>query len=333
MRMVVLSGLIACVEPRPLTPPPPFAIPPAGVDLLLVIDNSSSMADRQAALAQDLAGFVDALDALPGGRPDLHVGIVSTTVAIETDQLEPSCGPASADDGLLQNTARVTGCTPPTDRYISDIARGSSRATNYPGDLASALACIAPLGTSGCGIREPLEAIRRALDGTHAENAGFRRPDAALVVAVFARADDVSLADQTILDSIDDLEGRLIAAAYTCDAPISTTVAGTYHGCTPATGGDLGDTRDYVDFLATVVDPSQLLVEVIAGPADGTVVTLGSGDLVVAPSCASLGDTATPAIRLADVTARLGDHGAFASVCQSDYAPALMQLVAKLAGQ
>src|SRR5262249_45185594 len=54
----------------------------ADIDILFVIDNSSSTLDKQTVFAQNFPRFVQALDAFPQGRPNLHIGVVNTTVDI-----------------------------------------------------------------------------------------------------------------------------------------------------------------------------------------------------------------------------------------------------------
>ena len=84
----------------------------ADVDILFVIDSSASTTDKQTVFAANFPKFVQALDAFPTGRPNIHIGVVSTTVDIHTPGFGPGCpSPAPNDDGLLQNTPRVAGCT------------------------------------------------------------------------------------------------------------------------------------------------------------------------------------------------------------------------------
>src|SRR5437016_5736621 len=57
----------------------------ADIDILFVIDNSASTADKQALFAANFPNFVTALDTFPTGRPNLHIGVVSTTVGTGSD--------------------------------------------------------------------------------------------------------------------------------------------------------------------------------------------------------------------------------------------------------
>src|SRR5512146_1926690 len=90
----------------------------ADIDILFVIDNSASTTDKQTIFAQNFPKFVQALDAFPTGRPNLHIGVVTSTVDIGAQGFAPGCpSPAPNDNGLLQNTPRVTGCSPPSGRF------------------------------------------------------------------------------------------------------------------------------------------------------------------------------------------------------------------------
>src|SRR5262249_12371662 len=89
------------------------------------------------------------------------------------------------DDGLLKRAARVPGCTPPTDNYIVDIKRPDRmRMSNHTGALADTFSSIAQLGDQGCGYEAQLEGMKRALDVSRPENAGFLRPGACLAVVI-----------------------------------------------------------------------------------------------------------------------------------------------------
>src|SRR5580704_7769077 len=164
----------------------------ADIDILFVIDNSASTADKQTVFAANFTNFVTALDSFPTGRPNLHIGVVDSTVDLGAGaaMLSPTgCpSPDTNDNGLLQHTARVMGCTAPTGNWISDVAgvggSAAPRITNYTGTLDQALACIAQVGATGCGFESQLEGMKRALDGSVASNTGFIRPGAYLAVII-----------------------------------------------------------------------------------------------------------------------------------------------------
>ena len=312
------------------------------LDLLFVIDNSPSTADKQTVFNQNFAHFVQALDAFPQGRPDVHIGVVNTTVDLHAVMLPPmNCpSPDPWDDGVLQNTGRIAGCAIPNGRYISDVSNGSGgRTTNYTGTLESAFTCIAELGTSGCGIEAPLEAMKRALDGSRPENAGFLRDDAYLAVVILTDEDDASVLDPSIFAS---LPGSDFPAqpqnAYHCDTPI-VQAPGSYTNCTAdISNSAYANPHDYAQFLSTIKDPSQTLVAVIGGPPSSSIsvgpLTIDGfvQALALQPTCSAVINgnpaIARPANRL-DVFRSSFDelgHGVFASACQADYSGALAQI-------
>ncbi len=319
------------------------------LDLLFVIDNSPGMADKQTVFAANLPVFIAALDAFPAGRPSLHIGVVDTTVDIGTTAFGPGCpSPDPGDNGLLQNLARVVGCSPPTGQFISDVPNGdgTSRTTNYAGTLEGALACIAQVGESGCGFEAPLQAIERALDGTLAANAGFLRDNAALGLVILTDEDDCSVSDPSLFSLPADQAGPADFRcqplfAYTCDQPISPSIGSNYTNCTVRTGSYLGDPATYVQFLGTVKDPSAITVATIVGDpgitatganiSTGPLTTPFTQSLALLPSCTATingnPNIGRPGIRLADFAGLIGaDRSRFDSVCQSDYSAALTNI-------
>ncbi len=320
------------------------------IDILFVIDNSASTQDKQTAFLANFANFVTALDAFPTGRPNIHMGVVSSGVKIgsqDQSSYGTACVNAPGDNGLLHNTAGgvPAGCTAPNGRFISDIAQpDGTRQTNYTGTLQDTFSCIADIGTTGCGFEAQLEGMKRALDGTNPENTGFLRDGAFLAIVILTDEDDASVKDPSVFDLPTSQVGpgdfRLQPLyAYQCDTAISATTPGTYNDCKPLVGSYLQDTDFYTSFLASVKDPSQLVVALIAGgqqdgsPPASTIMTgpltIGGQTQAMAlqPSCnATINGNmaiARPGIRLYDFLTQFGDHGLYQTVCTGDYSPAL----------
>ena len=137
----------------------------ADVDILFVIDNSASTADKQTVFASNFPNFVTALDAFPTGRPNLHIGVVRQHRRHRRARASARRLPVArirATTACSRTRPACTGCTPPTGRFISDVAgaggSAAPRGTNYTGTLDHALACIAQVGTTGCGFEAHLEA-------------------------------------------------------------------------------------------------------------------------------------------------------------------------------
>ena len=314
----------------------------ADIDVLFVIDNSASTQDKQTVFAANFPKFVAALDAFPTGRPNLHIGVVSTTVDIGAPGFAGCPSPNTTEDGRLQATPRVPGCTPPTGNFLSDIqSTGTTRTTNYSGTLDTALSCIAKLGTSGCGFEAPLEAMKRALDGSHPENTGFLRDGAFLAVVILTDEDDCSVKDPAIFALPADQAGPgdfrcQPLFAYKCDTPISPTTGGSYSNCTVRTDTYLQDPATYAQFLSTVKPPGRSVVALIAGDPTTSITMTGAitspivQQLALEPSCmATINGNAAiarPGLRLQDFLSPFGDHGLFRTICQSDYSQALTDI-------
>ena len=165
------------------------------IDLLFMVDKSPTMADEQASLAANFPRFINVLQNIPGGLPNVHIGVITQDIGAGGFSTGGTCTGAG-DAGRLQAAPRVAGCTPPSGAFISDVAGSEgTRQTNYAGTLADTFACIAQVGPDGCGFEQHLESLKRALDGSVPENAGFLRKDAYLGIIILSDEDDCSAFD------------------------------------------------------------------------------------------------------------------------------------------
>jgi hypothetical protein len=189
-----------------------------GMDLLFVVDDSASMIEEQQALRREFPELIRVLttgDRDGDGRPefpgveDLHLGVVSSDMGVVGTPGIGSCE-GFGDDGVMQNTPSPS---------LSDCMAGYPRFLTYtagvddPAASARDFACIASLGTEGCGYEQPLESALKALwpsaddrvrfltDATgdggvghgDVENAGFARQamgDEATVLAIVVVSDE-----------------------------------------------------------------------------------------------------------------------------------------------
>ena len=205
---------------------------PAPVDLLFVIDSSNSMAEEQASLVAELPRLVSQLvdppdvdgDGAPDWRAvsDLQVGVITTDMGSGGYSV-PTCesgtfGRDFGDDGILLDRVDlgIPGCVG-TSPSIFRFAGGD------PAAFASELACVASVGTGGCGFEQPLEAALKALSpsapapytrsdyappiffaGTlghgDRENLGFVREHSMLAVVILTDEEDCSVRDPELLD-------------------------------------------------------------------------------------------------------------------------------------
>jgi hypothetical protein len=205
---------------------------PGNLDVLFMIDNSSSMTVMQQKLASQIPGFVAALQNLPTGLPNIHIAVVSSDMGAPGDSTSALACTQFGDNGqfrigvasggpVVQHPGfdgGATGGAPGGDdagapgcagaslnsgaTYISNV----DGVANYTGDLSTLVSCMTALGDNGCGFEHQLASISRALgaDGSPApsSNAGFLRPDAQLAIIVLSNEDDCSAPADTLLYSL-----------------------------------------------------------------------------------------------------------------------------------
>jgi hypothetical protein len=234
---VVLAG---CFPPDPRAEPDEIEhyiegfeqlqyVRPHKVDVLLVLDNSSSMVDQQARLADNLGAFIQVLEA-EDVRADYRIAITTT------DAGHPACPSSTPERGAFL----LTPCTSRLDEFVADgeggpsdvravactdicgldaadleilptttdedstprprpwLERSNGSSNLHEGvDMADAMRCLAPQGVAGCDFETPLESMRQGLFRTKDPTDpayGFLRKDAALMVAFITDEDDCSLA-------------------------------------------------------------------------------------------------------------------------------------------
>ncbi len=312
------------------------------IDILFVIDNSVSMAQEQLSLEANFPRFINVLETIQGGLPNVNIAVVSSNVGISPYQTTGCSG--SGDDGKFQNTPRGA-CVPPNGYFIKNWLAddGMSRVTNYPDttSLGEVFSCIAHLGTTGCGLEQHLESMRRALDGHRPENANFLREDAYLAVIFVADEDDCSAKDGAVFDpsqtEISDPLGpfgsfRCTEFGIVCDgSPLSRSPA-TYADCQPMPAEEsdyLFHPDVYVDFLEQLkVNRQNIIVAGILGnPAPVNVIYNDKGEPELDCSCGCETDQhAAPAVRLAWFLEQFPQRHTFTSICNQDLSSAMDQI-------
>lgn len=297
--------------------------PLVAVDVLLVVDDSSGMAAKQAKLADALPALIDRFAARPGGLPDLHLGVVTTDLGTSgAASATPAPAIGTVGNGGCAGTGRAgalqTFGAAVTGAFVSDVAAGDgSRVRNYEGDLATLVgAIVRGAGEAGCGFEQPLAAMRAAL-GPIAANAGFLRADAALAVLVVSDEDDCSVASTAFFDPASTPLGplgsfRCTRLGVTCavggPTPEAMDEVGTKTGCGPQVGLPyLDPVAPLRSFLVGVKggDARRIAVGAIIGAPDPFEVvertpTGGSPAPALLPSCGVVGGLASafPAVRI-----------------------------------
>jgi hypothetical protein len=289
------------------------------IDILFVVDDSGSMRQEQSSLIRNFPRFVQVLEGIEGGLPDIHLGVISSNLGTSGGGGGDSCSGIGDGGSLLRgqaDTARcqagAIGCSGPcpvlTDgsRFIKDTlvsANSGERAYNYTTTLAEQFSCMAELGTRGCGFEQHLESMKRALDN-HPDNGGFLRPDAFLMVIFIQDEDDCSARSRDVFraqpggDSVSSELGELSSFrcfefGTTCEGPSSERQLGPRQNCKPEeTSEYMQSVRHYVDFLKDLkADPSKIIVAAVS--ADDSPVTVGThpgpgpstGEIWVEPQC------------------------------------------------
>jgi hypothetical protein len=333
------------------------ATPNRNLDVLFVIDDSPSTADKQNNLANNFPNFINVLSSLPGGLPNLHLGVVTTDLGTK-GSASPTPGPSigQAGNGGCVGTGKggvlQTRGAPVTSNFVSDLdGGGGGRIKNYTGTLASVFDTMARVGVGGCGFEQPLAAMRAALESTNTANAGFLRADAALAVVFITDEDDCSIASPAILGpesaALGPLQSfRCTRFGVTCATggatPDEMNMVGPKSGCTGSVGSPyLDDVAPYRSFLVGLKGDTRRVVvgaimapttpfstELRSAPGGGTPVT------ALSHSCAYQGadgsNVGDPAVRMAEFLSLFPERSASSTICQQDLSGGLTAISQKI---
>jgi len=206
---VLLAGLPACsdYEVVKLEGEDVFYQLEAGeVDILLVVDNSCSMAPYQSELAENFDAF---LTYFIEGDVEYQIGVVTTTV---TDPVAYDACPQTTIDaipagGELMGGTILTPDTADGDQVFSDIVN---------------------VGTCGAGLEMGLESAHRALTEPliSSGNAGFIRHDAYLSVIFVSDEEDTSpLPVNDYINAFRDVKGQRAREVFNASGLVVADIA------------------------------------------------------------------------------------------------------------
>jgi hypothetical protein len=208
----------ACTS-HPLTQPVPepeqqtdiyISVSPTRLlDLIFMVDNSPSMAPKQAKLKAQFPLLLNALQDPndPNGLPDLHVAIIDSDLGTGGAWSSGSCGPNAengnsnyGDQGKFRMINSVSGSTPcgvtSPDALWLEYTKG--KPVNFTGQIGDVFGCLAMnLGTLGCGEEHQLQAFEFALVAAGLNNEAqhaILRPNAYLGLVFLTDEDDCSAA-------------------------------------------------------------------------------------------------------------------------------------------
>jgi hypothetical protein len=322
------------------------------VDLLFVVDNSNSMMDEQEILSRQIVLMVEELihptDRGPETPPpveDLHIGIVTSDMGTHGHSVMTCQNPMNGDNGVLQNHDRgiLEGCQ--ATYGAADCDRGDcpwlSHSIEMPDDgsdpanppIWDDFACIATLGTGGCGFEQQLESALVALTSQADDerpNHGFLRDDSVLAVIFVTDEDDCSTGNSEMFNTsrddfgppntrcafnpaqlydIDRYYEGLISLRSHLDNPLNSIVVAAITGIPVDGSWNPGDPIEDLAALVQVnpTNPNELV-----------------------PSCTTDNGLAYPPVRIVDLVYRFGNNGVLASICQSDWSAALEAITNKI---
>jgi hypothetical protein len=159
------------------------------VDLLFVVDSSSSMRDRQTALALSFPSFLQVVQKTLG-LADLHIMVVDTDGRAPSELLRDS---PVVDDALCEKM-RGAGIRLSETGSSCNFSTAQRFIVQDQPELEQTFACAAQVGIDGSDLEHPidalLDALSPALNDPGGCNAGFLRDDAILFVTLISDEDD-----------------------------------------------------------------------------------------------------------------------------------------------
>ena len=275
------------------------------VDILFMVDNSLSMAPKQAALRARFPQLIKRLQdfAAQGNPASYHIGVVDSDLGAGLNTANCKAG---GDGGKLQVVPTNPSTVPPPANCSSFGLSGGISYLDYNQltgtdnimgglSLEDAFNCMTSVGDEGCGFEHQLESAYRSLHDKIAENTGFLRSDAILAVVFVTDEDDCSAPDDTDLfvsnTQANSMYGVLHSFRCTqfgvqCNGmPLPAMSTPTpFMGCTSydlSNGGKLTDINTYINFFTkpaaqggVKADPNDVILVGITAPSDPVGVTI-----------------------------------------------------------
>jgi hypothetical protein len=332
----------------------------ARLDVLFAIDTSSSMRSLVENMSRNFPAFMQELQRLPGGIPDLHVAVVSSDLGAG---IAADVCPFDGDAGRFQVAARPalgqTDCPVPSGSYITATADGTGN--NFAGEIPEVFACIANLTANGertgCGFEHQIESVRRALGGTPGigappENDGFLRPNVPLAVVWLTNEDDCSAPPDSAFFARDAADGQGLLTEFRCNEFGHTCNGRKLDRASDADGLDCRDAAgdpwqrlvpisEYVSFFQALKPDGLFVPVVIAAPPvlygvrtrsdkpDAFTMQLEKG---VVASCGMRPDPnvfGDPAVRMFALARAFGDTS-FPDICAPSYSQVMGEVGRRL---
>lgn len=343
---------LLCPTPEQCTPPPDDEVEVLTVtpnlDLLIVVDDSPTMIEKQDSFRAAFPALLTKLAAIEGGLPNLHLAVISPDMGTSAiGDASPGPGIGQPGNGGCQSAGKAgafqlgTAALDDGETFVR-LSRDGSQ--NFEGDLATVFGNMAALGATGCGFEQPLAAVRAAI--ANDDNAGFFRPGANLAVLVITDEDDCSAEHTSLFGPESTALGPL--ASFRCfrfgvECDQDTGTPGTKTNCHPAGSAQVANPDLFADaILATKTDPKRVMFGGLVGTPGSIEVemrtTNGSPEQpTVVAACgytsteSGLEITADPAVRLTALADEFAGVSKLESICSEDLAPAASSLGDSLA--
>jgi hypothetical protein len=324
------------------------------LDLLFVIDNSHSMKLEQENLQRNFPKFMDVLQNIKGGLPDIHIGVVSTNVGAGNILISENraCSFPGGDRGQFKPPAD-SGLEPGA-KFI--IATNGGTQDNLVGDatITEVFAKMANLGIEGCGYEHQLQAARLALhENVTPSNAKFLRKDAYLAIIFITDEDDCSAPPESDFFVSPDYPAdqqqaslRCALAGHRCNGafpPAGEFQTALTNCVADDKGGDklIPVTEIINDIKSLKASPGRILVSGIMGksadPASTNYAIIRRNEKFdLAPTCTTPDGSAAPALRMKQFIDAFRSpegepSGSIESICQDDFGPALTNIAKRIA--
>jgi hypothetical protein len=290
--LVGATGMVSSCSKRPLNALNPCTIngvvqnvpvnPQRAVDLLFLIDDSTSMRDEQDKLQAQVPRLVNLL--ITGGQAEpaavgefpavesLHVAIITPDLGYSTVPLTnftppqdftPPGPPAECTAGGKAGFMQVDGNTGTPRQPCSAVTPPEGTLyLNFPEpgfnetDLISDVECLTGQD-DGCGFEQQLEAILESDRNT--ANGGFNREDALLAIIMITDEDDCSSTDPRVFDTV-ITDGNPFQGPETMGGELQPNLRCWAHA------NALQPVQRYVEEVAKLKsDPSQIVFAAITG--------------------------------------------------------------------
>jgi hypothetical protein len=316
----------------------------ARVDLVVLVDNSGSMSQEQAALT---ARFPELIEELVDPRGEDHDPVEDLRIAVVSSDMGtmgltvPTCrDSADGDDGCFMHepSPPAGGCAATYPRFLS---RGPGDDSYTAFAMGNDFACIATLGTAGCGFEQQFKAMHKAVADNALPgrcNEGFLRPDSLLGLIFVTDEEDCSvdpahpeMFDTALADTLGHLNVR--CARHPENVETVETYVARFRALRPDR-------------------PHSIVMGMIVGVPPDAPQCNGSGDQLagclaleamiprfnaagdgVEPSCDTPMGKAYPPVRFVQLAQSWGNGAYVGSICREDWSGPLRAITDKLVGR